>query len=265
MTDQIPFELPFESAYPVVLKVFLAVGFVSFISLFFVQAPYGRFSEGSSKIWGPKFSGKYGFLVQESPSVFAPPIYYYFSDRTITQLIFLIIWEIHYVNRVIIQPLLQPTNKKNTSAFIMLFAFSFQLTSTYLNFYGIYFREKEKFVFDLFKDPVAIIGLLIFSIGLIGNIISDTILRKLRKPGDANYYIPRGFLFEYTSASNYFCEMIEWFGFILFTKFFVGAVTLFTWTNFNLFPRSLAQHKWYKKKFGDEYPKQRKALIPFVL
>lgn len=32
-----------------------------------------------------------------------------------------------------------------------------------------------------------------------------------------------------------------------------------------MLPRAWNGHKWYREKFGDRYPKQRKAVIPFVL
>lgn len=39
---------------------------------------------------------------------------------------------------------------------------------------------------------------------------------------------------------------------------------VFVWTAVNLVPRALAHHRWYREHFED-YPRQRKALIPFVL
>lgn len=32
-----------------------------------------------------------------------------------------------------------------------------------------------------------------------------------------------------------------------------------------MFPRAYKGHKWYKQKFGDRYPKDRKIVIPFLL
>ncbi|KAA6394898.1 MAG: putative 3-oxo-5-alpha-steroid 4-dehydrogenase [Streblomastix strix] len=265
MSDTSSTPSPFEAAYPFVLWIFLGVGFVSFVSLFFIQAPYGKHSEGSGKGWGPKFSGKFGFMIQETPAVFLPPIYYYLSDRRQAQLILLIIWEIHYIQRTFISTILQPTNNKNTSFSIMIFALIFQFANTYLVFFGICFRDKELFDINMFKDPFVILGFIIFFCAYVGNIISDTILRRLRKPGDTNYYIPHGFLFEFISAPNYFCEMLEWFGYMIGTKFHVGTIAFFVWTIYSLFPRALGHHQWYKKKFGSEYPSNRKAIIPFIL
>ncbi|MGL5956334.1 MAG: 3-oxo-5-alpha-steroid 4-dehydrogenase, partial [Brevinema sp.] len=38
----------------------------------------------------------------------------------------------------------------------------------------------------------------------------------------------------------------------------------FLWTVANLLPRALTSHRWYLDHFPD-YPKDRKALIPFLL
>jgi hypothetical protein len=35
-------------------------------------------------------------------------------------------------------------------------------------------------------------------------------------------------------------------------------------TTFNIAPRAFGHHAWYLEKFKDDYPKDRKALIPFV-
>lgn len=32
-----------------------------------------------------------------------------------------------------------------------------------------------------------------------------------------------------------------------------------------MLPRALKGHKWYQEKFGKEFPKERKAIIPGIL
>ena len=117
-----------------------------------------------------------------------------------------------------------------------------------------------------------------------------------------HYAIPCGLLFKLISYPNYFCEWIEWFGFalaaaplpiepsvsglvrafldifsvktvqsILFNPARLFAPTLappyifFICEILLMLPRAYNGHKWYKKTFGDSYPKDRKAVIPFVL
>lgn len=42
-----------------------------------------------------------------------------------------------------------------------------------------------------------------------------------------------------------------------------GGLVIFLISFANLVPRAVRTHHWYKEKF-DDYPKNRKALIPFV-
>jgi uncharacterized protein YecA (UPF0149 family) len=40
---------------------------------------------------------------------------------------------------------------------------------------------------------------------------------------------------------------------------------VFAWfTAMNLVPRAFSNHRWYQEHFGD-YPKNRRAIIPFLL
>lgn len=40
--------------------------------------------------------------------------------------------------------------------------------------------------------------------------------------------------------------------------------TILLWTLANLLPRALAHHRWYGEQF-DDYPRERKAILPFLL
>jgi protein-S-isoprenylcysteine O-methyltransferase Ste14 len=103
-----------------------------------------------------------------------------------------------------------------------------------------------------------------FLIGFSINFQSDSILRNLRKPGETGYKIPRGGFFRFISAPNYFGEMVEWTGWAIATWSMGGAVFAI-WTFANLFPRALSNHRWYRESFGDQYPKERRAVIPFLV
>ena len=56
---------------------------------------------------------------------------------------------------------------------------------------------------------------------------------------------------------------MEWLGFAIIA-WNIGALSFALWTAFNLIPRSLNHHKWYNNYFSN-YPKKRKAVIPFIL
>jgi protein-S-isoprenylcysteine O-methyltransferase Ste14 len=70
-------------------------------------------------------------------------------------------------------------------------------------------------------------------------------------------------MFRYVTAANYFGELTEWTGWAIMTLSLPGLVFAI-WTFANLGPRAYRHHKWYIEKFGDEYPKDRKRMIPFV-
>jgi protein-S-isoprenylcysteine O-methyltransferase Ste14 len=112
-------------------------------------------------------------------------------------------------------------------------------------------------------SPRFCFGLLIFALGMFINIKHDYLLVEQRK-GKEGYVIPRGYLFDYISMPHYFGEIVEWIGFGIATNTLAGY--LFSLSTFaNLCPRALETHKWYFSKFGDEYPKDRKAVIPFII
>ena len=88
------------------------------------------------------------------------------------------------------------------------------------------------------SSPNFIVGVGLFLAGMFGNIQSDAILRNLRKPGESGYKIPRGGVFEYVSAANYFCETIEWTGFALACSNFSAGEELNFISGFFVYQRS---------------------------
>jgi len=94
------------------------------------------------------------------------------------------------------------------------------------------------------------------------NKTADKHLISLRTNNES-YQIPYGGMFKYISCPNHFGEVIEWIGFMLIASN-LPSITFAIWTFCNLSPRSLNHHKWYKEKF-DNYPKKRKAILPYIL
>ncbi|MHA1392059.1 MAG: DUF1295 domain-containing protein [Promethearchaeota archaeon] len=112
--------------------------------------------------------------------------------------------------------------------------------------------------------PQFIIGTIIFIFGFIINLHSDHIIRSLRKPGDNNFYIPKGGMFKYVTSANYFGEFTEWVGWAILT-FSIPGLVFAIWTFANLGPRAYMLRKWYEKTFGEEFTKlKRKRMIPFI-
>lgn len=110
-----------------------------------------------------------------------------------------------------------------------------------------------------------IFGLMVFGYGVYINVQSDSILRNLRKsPNEATKYkIPFGGYFRYVTQANYFGEIVEWMGYAI-AGCNLGGIVFFMFTCVVLYSRACASHQWYHKKF-DNYPKNRKIIIPFLL
>ena len=106
-------------------------------------------------------------------------------------------------------------------------------------------------------------GAALWAFGLYVNLHADAVLRNLRRPGETGYKIPRGGLFEYVSGAHFVAEVFEWTGYgIACGSLAPAAFAAFNWMGIGT--RALATHAWNLDKFGAEYPKERKRLIPLV-
>jgi len=285
------------SYHQTVAFYFILVGIACFLVLLFVvDAPYGKFQNSALSIF--PLPPKIGWIFLEFPALVVPPSFYFFGKPELTTnnlfgTLVIILWMIHYVHRTLIYPfLLAPSsaNKKTMSILIIFGGFLFQSVNCYLLGVDLYFLREKTEIFlsspsaknqnfsTLFRFSV---GIFLFIYGMYINIQSDSILRSLKSKNttkksekkknddgetsseNKGYVIPRGGMFEYVSCANYYGEIVEWLGFTILTWSFASLV-FFVWTLANLFPRAISSHHWYKKAFGNSYPKDRKAVFPFL-
>ncbi len=232
---------------------------VVFILLFRIPAGYGQHV---SKKWGPSIDSKLGWFLMEIPTVFVYFIYYLIGDRRVdtVPLIFMAIWMVHYCQRTFIFPLLI-RGKLPMPITIVLMGFVFNGINSYLQARWIY-TFSPLYPITWLLNPFFIAGVIIFFIGFIINLHSDYIIRHLRKPGEKEYKIPYGGMFKFVSSPSYFGEITEWTGWAIMTWSIPGLVFA-VWTFANLAPRARTNHLWYIRTFPD-YPKNRKALIPYI-
>jgi 3-oxo-5-alpha-steroid 4-dehydrogenase 1 len=234
---------------------------ITFISLLFIHAPYGRHIR---KGWGILIDNKLGWIVMEMVS---PIVLSYFFWTGLggknTLLIFVYsLWVLHYIYRSIIFPLMINTSSKKIPLSIALMAIFFNsingfTNGTYLGNYAIHIDH------NWINSCRFIFGFLLFITGFAIHYTSDRILIGLRKSSNEGYLIPFGFLYKYISCPNYLGEIIQWIGFAILTWSPTGLVFAL-WTFANLFPRALSNHKWYLENFTN-YPSDRKAIVPFVV
>ena len=79
------------------------VALVVFVSLFFVDAGYGKFYD---KKWGPAVNNKLGWVLMESPVFIAMLLLWFMSDRRydLVRMAFLFLFELHYIQRSFVFP-----------------------------------------------------------------------------------------------------------------------------------------------------------------
>lgn len=229
------------------------------ILLYRVTAPYGRHVR---KGWGPVLGARAGWMIMEFPAVAVITLCYLLSDRQgdLAAVFFLGLWELHYLRRTFIFPLMMRTGR-SFPLLLVAFAMVFNTINGYLN--GIWlFHLSSPYTLDWFSDPRFIAGIAVFLTGYGINVHADTILRNLRRPGETGYRIPQGGLYRLISCPNYFGEIVEWTGWAIAT-WSVPGLAFAVFTAANLVPRAHAHHRWYRETFPD-YPKNRKAVIPFI-
>ena len=236
------------------------MGATTFIYLFFESAPYGRHIR---KGWGRNISARAGWVIMESPCVLVMLIYTFIVKDNLESLhiIFLSLWLLHYVHRSFIYPFVIDMTNPKMPISIAVSAFFFNIVNVNLQAFGIYYLTD--YSQDWMYSYIFFFGLFIFLIGMYINIKSDYLIVALRRDKGPGYHLPSKFMHKYISSPNYFGEIIEWLGWAILTWSISGAVFAL-WTIANLFPRALAHHKWYKEKF-DDYPSNRKAIIPGII
>ncbi len=250
-----------KSTFDLLVWLWTVIALIVFLALQFVTAPYGRHS---TKKWGLTIPDRVGWFIMEVPALI---VFFYFiftgtAEKNVTVWIVAALYVIHYVNRAVIFPWRIRVRGKKMPLVIALMAVFFNLVNA--GFLGYYTGSlNTHFTVTWLKDPHFIAGLIIFITGMAINISTDEKLIHLRKKKSDGYEIPRGGFFEKVSCPNFFGEIIEWGGYAILC-WSLPAFSFFIWTFCNLVPRALSHHKWYQKNFPD-YPKERKALFPYIL
>jgi 3-oxo-5-alpha-steroid 4-dehydrogenase 1 len=214
------------------------------------------------------------------------------SSFNTTQKILASLFLIHYINRSTIY-----TYRAISIAPINIMAFLSAILFNLINGYslGRWISVFGNYTEERYKEPSFIIGIIIFFIGMWINIDHDNIMFELRRKNlskislekkfdtknegnqidDNNnnstivndirkrYFIPNEKLFNYVSCPGYLGETIEWIGYAIASWYSLPALLFALATPANLFPRAGQTLKWYRENFK-EYPKERKAIIPFV-
>ena len=240
-----------------------AMAFVVFVSLYFVTAGYGQFR---TKQWGWSINNRVAWMLMEVP-VFLVMLAIWWSSPLkwhLPQLVLFCLFELHYFQRSLVFPWLLK-GKSRMPVAIMTMGIVFNLINGFLQGGGLYLFPNPDFgegAAYLLRWN-AILGILVFIIGMAINLHSDHVIRHLRKPGDTKHYLPQKGMYRFVTSANYLGEILEWTGFALAAA--TSAAWVFPiWTAANLVPRAHSIYNRYKDEFGQEALKGRKRIIPFV-
>ena len=236
------------------------IGAIAFLYLIKEPAPYGKHVKKTYKY---SMGAKTGWILMESPAFYLMLIFFIFygNYENEVHVVLTLLFCLHYFNRSFIWPLRAQTNSKKMPLNVVFSAFAFNTVNVF--FQGSWLFFLIDYSSNWLLSIWFLIGLIVFFSGMFINIISDEIMINLKKSNNGKYAIPRGFLFSKVSCPNYFGEFLEWLGWALMTMNLAGLIFFF-WTLANLLPRALSNHEWLKKEF-ENYPKNRKAVIPGII
>jgi protein-S-isoprenylcysteine O-methyltransferase Ste14 len=247
-----------QMVFTVLLPLSFTLACVTIVLLSFFTAPYGRHSRAN---FGSVISNRLGWLFMEAPAAIVFLVLFWVGSvpRSVTLVVFLLMWEAHYIHRSFIYPFRIADGSKVMPVLIVGLGLIFNTGNAYLNGRDL-FELSGGYSPSWLLDPRFLIGAVLFIIGYVINRWADRQLRLLRAPGYMDYRIPRGGLYRWISCPNYLGEIIEWTGWAVATWSLPG-LAFAVWTFANLAPCARAHHRWYRVNFV-EYPPERKALLP---
>jgi len=113
-------------------------------------------------------------------------------------------------------------------------------------------------------DPNFLIACtIIWAAAELANARTHIILRDLRPKGTKTRKIPYGFGFDLVTCPNYTFEILGWIAVSVMTNSYSAHVFLLAGAYIQTV-WAIKKYKNYRKEFGNQYPKGRKIIFPFI-
>ena len=262
--------MPLDQLYRDALIFIVVMGIITFVVTLMGEGGYGRHLK-SNKATMP---AKTAWLLFECPQLFAFALTYWLvvGSPSLPSVCLFAVWQCHYVYRGLIYPLRRRDAGQRFPLVNVVMGFVFNALNGFVNAYAVSHAAHLQSAAWL-GQPVFWLGAGVAALGWVTNFQADNILLNLRSPGAAQgaaqgveaprYKIPYGGAFRWVSSANYLGEIVWWLGWALMCNTAAGWVFWF-FTLSNLVPRAWNNHRWYLQKFPD-YPKDRKAVLPYLL
>jgi len=198
------------------------------------------------------------FVCSASRSVGTDPSSILLAISLLTLQVFRRLYECVFIN--------QPSNSTmNITHYIVGFAHYFCTGSGYLCEAPGFVPGSTSASLTPSSIPVlSVILSLIFIVAWYHQLEAHKIFANLKIKNSNTHSIPEGSLFQYVSCPHYMCEIIMYtclMG-ILGTSHKTGVI-VWAWVTINQVIAGTMSHQWYLTKFED-YPRGRKAIIPFI-
>lgn len=192
------------------------------------------------------------------------------------------LYVLHYLNRAVITPLFLAPSMSPIHTSIALMIVAFQYTNSACIASWLVYSEVNPAT-TATSVLLSLVGLVLFFLGLAGNIAAENELfslrrgaakRKAKSEGKAQityekvYVIPPATgWFKYILLPHYVLEWLEWTGYwILGGGLGLGWNTPALWFLINelatMSPRAVMSRKWYEKKFGKRAVAGRGGFAP---
>jgi hypothetical protein len=252
--------VPGSGVYHAILYAWLVLSVVAFVVLLGRAAPYGRHQRRG---WGASMPARWGWLVMEAPAAIVMPalaLPMVVHEAWAQGAVLVALWMLHYGHRAFVFPF-RLRSSRSMPIVVVVMAIGFNAVNGWLVASGLT-RFGPELGHAAWFSPRVLAGSGIFLVGLAMNWDADSRLLRLRRDRSDGYAIPMGGLYRFVSCPNYLGELVEWAGFAIASGS-LAAVAFFVWSAANLAPRARAHHLWYRAQFPD-YPRERKALVPFV-
>ncbi|KAH9032723.1 3-oxo-5-alpha-steroid 4-dehydrogenase-domain-containing protein [Lactarius hengduanensis] len=281
-------QIDFGYLYSVTKQWFL-VGFTLLGPVTFTyDAPFGKFATPDSVL---SVDGVKSWIVMELALGISPQ---FVLARSIV---------VHYLNRAIVSPLRTPSRSSSHLAVVSA-AVAFNAPNGFLLAAFLTSASTASYLTGALSSARFWAGIALWAAGFAGNVYHDEILLNIRRKAIAkgkarellddddrksaqrpHYAIPHGGLYSLVSFPHYLCEWVEWFGFALAAGPFPGFALLPSAQVLLAAARS-AQFaeagrllvpfmdsvsppwvfcSWYYERFKESYPRERRAVIPWLL
>ena len=142
----------------------LAISIPTFLYLLYKTAPFGRHYPAAG--WGPSISNRTGWIIMELPTVVVF-LYVYLCGESaweVVPLVFLVMWQAHYVHRTLIFPFRLRTQGKRMPIAVAASGVFFNVINAYINARVV--SEFATYDISWLSDPRFLVGLAIFLFGM---------------------------------------------------------------------------------------------------